>query len=310
VIDLPEELADALRAVEPQSASLQRAARRLSDTYRSGRPAKTLHRDDAIAYALYRMPATYAACVAALSAAAAALPAFAPASLLDFGAGPGTAAWAATRVFASIRDVTLVERDEEMQVLGRELASAHPVLSRATWRAGLSGGGDLVVAAYALGESPAAGDGLWEATEGALVVVEPGTPRGYATVIGARSTGISRGGHAAAPCPHDRACPMTVTRQWCHFAERLPRTALHRALKQASLPWEDEKFSYVALCRAEPARAPARVVGRPRYGKHLVRLPLCAPDGLVEEKVGASSPRYRRARGARWGGSFDYDGGT
>ncbi|MGL1585795.1 small ribosomal subunit Rsm22 family protein, partial [Vibrio parahaemolyticus] len=44
--------------------------------------------EDALAYALARMPATYAAIAASLNALAEVNPEFAPQSLLDIGAGP------------------------------------------------------------------------------------------------------------------------------------------------------------------------------------------------------------------------------
>ena len=43
---------------------------------------------------------------------------------------------------------------------------------------------------------------------------------------------------------------------WCHFTQRLPRSRAHKQIKGAELPFEDEKFSYVALTRAPVARIP------------------------------------------------------
>ncbi len=73
---------------------------------------------------------------------------------------------------------------------------------------------DLVVAGYALGEAngaaangtPLAAAALARAQ--AVVVVEPGTPRGYADVIAVRDRLIEAGFTVAAPCPHAAACPM------------------------------------------------------------------------------------------------------
>jgi ribosomal protein RSM22 (predicted rRNA methylase) len=73
-------------------------------------------------------------------------------------------------------------------------------------------------------------------------------------------------------------------------------------LKSAELPFEDEKFCYVALIRAPPARPPARVLAQPVVTKVEVTAKLCTPDGLDIAKV----PRrvkaaYVRARRWRWG---------
>jgi hypothetical protein len=54
--------------------------------------------EQALAYALARLPGCYAACSRIFIELAARLPGFAPKSLLDFGAGPGTASWAAQEV--------------------------------------------------------------------------------------------------------------------------------------------------------------------------------------------------------------------
>jgi ribosomal protein RSM22 (predicted rRNA methylase) len=141
----------------------------------------------------------------------------------------------------------------------------------------------------------------WAATDGLLLVVEPGTPDGYARVIAARSYAIEGGGFVTAPCPHDRACPMLGS-DWCHFAVRLPRSARHRAAKSAELAYEDEKLSYVAASRMPTARATARVVRHPQHRRGHVYLELCADDGLRTELVSKrQGADFRRARNASWG---------
>src|SRR5579872_369674 len=96
--DLPAELRAALEAkLEglPRDDIASRAAH-ISKTYRDrGNSIPIKSATDALAYALVRMPATYAAITACLNALSEARPDFAPKSLLDVGAGPGTASWAA-----------------------------------------------------------------------------------------------------------------------------------------------------------------------------------------------------------------------
>jgi ribosomal protein RSM22 (predicted rRNA methylase) len=79
-------------------ADLKRAADLLSRRYRGEVRDGRLHLSDRLAAQAYlatRLPATYAAIRASLAAVAEMRPGFAPATLLDIGAGPGSALWAA-----------------------------------------------------------------------------------------------------------------------------------------------------------------------------------------------------------------------
>src|SRR5258708_20181663 len=102
--DLPAELKAALDA-RLQGFSRNDAAARaalISQTYRDGGGSTAIRTAaDALAYALARMPATYAAVTASLNALREIVPHFAPKSLLDVGPGPGTAPWAAAEPFPS-----------------------------------------------------------------------------------------------------------------------------------------------------------------------------------------------------------------
>lgn len=324
-MDLPPDLRLALsaelRATTPKALAGRVAV--LSARYRDAGPEcegpPVRSEDDAAAYAAYRMPATFAAVHAALAALRAGAPALRPSSLLDAGAGPGTASWAAGQVWTELSRITLLERDERMIALGQRLArqATTRALRAATWRrVDLSAGAwdaeqsDLVVAAYVLGELPLTQRDdvvarLWAHTAGAVVIVEPGTPRGFATVRQARALLIAAGATIAAPCPHDAACPLPAG-DWCHFAQRLARTPLHRGAKAAALSYEDEKFSYVAAVRlAEIVRAP-RVLRHPQVRKGHIVFELCTPVGLQRRTVSRKEgPAYRQARDARWGSTLD-----
>src|SRR3984885_14767255 len=104
--ELPTELRAALDGKLQgfsRTAAAERAAL-ISRTYRDGGNSGAIVSEaDALAYALARMPATYAAVAASLNALREITPGFAPASLLDIGAGPGTATWAAAEAFSSLQ---------------------------------------------------------------------------------------------------------------------------------------------------------------------------------------------------------------
>lgn len=301
-------------------ADLQRDAARLSERYRAETRDGRLHLDDAAAVRAYlatRLPATFAAIRASLAAVAGIRPDFAPATQIDIGAGPGTAVWAARDAFASLTAATLVETSAAARTASETLASGEEGLATA-WRDGDIARGlpdlapaDLVTLAYVLDElSPeAAGQvvaGLWRLTTDMLVIVEPGTPAGWQRILAARAALIAAGAQIVAPCPHAAPCPLAAP-DWCHFAQRLARSRLHRVAKGAEVPWEDEKYSFLAVSRFPAQRRPSRVLAPPQAGKNRVTVKLCRPDGsaaevLVTRRDGES---YKAARRAAWGEALE-----
>jgi ribosomal protein RSM22 (predicted rRNA methylase) len=288
-----------------------------SQNYRAGGGSHSIRsQGDALAYAFTRLPATYAAAIAVFDALRQIYDQvhdFEPRSLLDVGAGPGTAAFAAAEAFAGLTDIRLVEANTQMRQLGSALlaAATSPALRAASYRGSLAlppatVPADLVVASYVAGEV-ARGDianfaqALWAATAQALVVIEPGTPAGYGRVIEIRSLLIAAGAHVAAPCPHEHDCPL-VAPDWCHFAQRLPRSRDHQRIKGASVPFEDEKFSYVVLTRSPPRGIDARVLAPPRVTKSAVTAKLCTAQGVVTDSAARrDGDAYRRRKSWRWG---------
>jgi ribosomal protein RSM22 (predicted rRNA methylase) len=311
-VDLKAAIEAKLHGLSRNDAA-ERSAR-ISQAYRSGGNSTAIRAEaDALAYALARMPATYAAVTASLNALCEVRPDFAPKRLLDVGAGPATASWAAAETFSSLADFTAIDANAALRNLALDLLDKSPRLSTLQYTHGEAGAvlrhaepADLVVASYLLGEMSeaerAALAGLmWAKTSETLLIVEPGTPAGYARILALRAQLIALGAHVAAPCPHDRECPL-VAPDWCHFSQRLSRSRAHRQLKGAELAFEDEKFAYVALTRASLARHPARILAQPHVGKVEIAAKLCTPDGLAIAKVPRRAKAdYARARRWRWG---------
>jgi ribosomal protein RSM22 (predicted rRNA methylase) len=313
---LPPELRAALEA-KLQGVSREAIARRaalISRTYRDGgNSAAIASESDALAYALARMPATYAAVVASLNALVELRPDFAPKGLLDVGAGPGTASWAAAETFSSLQSFALLDNNAALRSLALDLARNTARLGSIGYRrADVSAAlaeeehAELVVASYVIGEGGeherrALAERLWAMTSDTLVVIEPGIPAGYARIIALREQLIARGAHVAAPCPHDGKCPLYAP-DWCHFAQRLPRLRAHMQVKGAELPFEDEKFSYVAFTRMPSLRRFARVLAPPSVSKVEVTAKLCTVGGLEIAKVPhRDKTAYAKARRWRWG---------
>jgi ribosomal protein RSM22 (predicted rRNA methylase) len=310
--ELERALADATRGRSPARASAD-LTRRYRDTAAGSGPVARSP-DDVRAYAAARLPATYAALRIALGELRARLPSFQPESLLDLGAGPGTAAWAVADTWPALERVTAVEPEAEMRRLGADLARSVPSRAvAAEWLGQTLPGGipsaqsDLVTLSYVLGEvgardRAATVEQAWGAAAQALVVVEPGTPAGYERLLEARDRLIDLGATVVAPCPHDRACPLAGTGDWCHFAVRLARTRVHREAKDAQLGHEDEKFSYVVAARTPAPQARARILRHPQIRRGHILLEICARDGARAQTVSKrEGERYRRARKVAWG---------
>jgi ribosomal protein RSM22 (predicted rRNA methylase) len=240
-------------------------------------------------------------------------PDFAPTSLLDVGAGPGTASWAAAAAFASLRSFTLLDANAALRTLALDLGRTSMRLGQMTYHRGEARNAlaeaepaDLVVASYMIGEIGGSRQGalterLWAKARDTLLVVEPGTPAGYQRVLALRQQLIASGAHVAAPCPHEGRCPLEAP-DWCHFTQRLPRLRAHMQIKGAELPFEDEKFSYVALTRTPVARRLARVLAQPVVSKVEVSAKLCTTGGLRIAKVPHRDKKaYARSRRWSWG---------
>jgi ribosomal protein RSM22 (predicted rRNA methylase) len=316
---LSAELQDAIQreTEKVDHRKLAQATAQLTEHYKAAdfsRPAVATEAHRA-AYLAVRMPATYAA----ISRVFAEIKLLAPqdeiTSLLDLGAGPGTALFAAAQQFPQLRQATLIESDASWIAVGKRLAEQSDFASveQTQWvqqdlRSGLAcEEHDLVVISYTLGELPQAAaeavlNKAWKCAGKFLVVVEPGTRRGFAAINTLRSALIAGAATILAPCPHHFTCPMAAAGDWCHFSQRMERTSQHRRLKGGALGYEDEKFSYLVAAKNNPPFTGARIVRHP--GKHSghVKLALCTPQGNIENRTVTRSSKeaYKRARKADW----------
>ena len=268
-------------------------------------------REEHLVYLACRLPATYAALFDVFHRLLEMNPEAHPESLLDLGAGPGTAFLAAREVFGSIKSTLLVERDQQFIDIGKKLIPDSSV----SWmpctidEVKVVQSFDLVTISYALGEQDEEArerliDLAFAKTKKWLVIVEPGTPHGYKAVIGARERLLGKGAQIVAPCPHSDACPMQGG-DWCHFATRLSRGHLHRIAKGAALGFEDEKYSYIVMSREHDVSAHDnnRVVREPARRSGHVIVTLCTHNGQLEQKTISRRDKehYCLAKKVEWG---------
>jgi ribosomal protein RSM22 (predicted rRNA methylase) len=320
---MPDELRMGLDRVigATEHSALKRASGEISAAYKTGNFAQpplrsSIHR---LAYALVRMPATYAANVHALRQVKVTIPGIAPVTLLDLGAGTGASAWAVSELFPSIEKYTLLERDRGLIELGQTIAGGSSMsLRNGEWSStdienvSEFPPADMVMISYSIGELASERrtklvERAWAAAKQVLVVIEPGTRKGFDTIFRVREQLIRMKIQIAAPCPHMEQCPMAAAGDWCHFAQRIDRSSEHRRIKEGSLGYEDEKFSYVAASRMPTAVPDARVVRHPKIFSGYVRLELCNGPVLQERTVTRSQGQsYKEARHARWGDSWNH----
>src|SRR3954463_6342882 len=140
-MDLPPELKSGLEALAEGKSrrAIAQRAEAMSLLYRSGAGsgAAIRNEDDALAYAFTRLPATFAAVTAVLTALRAVCPDFLPRTLIDAGAGPGTAAWAAQQL-SEFDHIRLIDDNRHLRALALSLlaSSATPALRNATYERG------------------------------------------------------------------------------------------------------------------------------------------------------------------------------
>ena len=314
MIELPQELQAAIEdiALDYDLSAIARASEELTRRYREekkrvGQFMESPHHK--IAYLLARLPATYAALSAILKEVARQR---SPKSLLDVGAGPGTGMWAALGVFPHIADIACIECDPFLIDTAKRLAAqaASSAMRTAHWIAHDSAGSfdwgthDLILFSYSLGEMARPSDVLtkaWRQCNDCLVIAEPGTPTGFRTILAARQLLLKEGAHLLAPCPHAAPCPLPEN-DWCHFSQRTGRSWLHRHTKKASLPYEDEKYSYLVASKRPGAFYPARILRAPEKKTGHVHLCLCTEAGISQPTLSRrQKDLYRQARKSSWG---------
>ncbi len=311
--DQPAALSAALRRFAEGRKGLGDSSARISEQYRQRGASRQVigGADDAVAYALSRMPATYAAVSAVLEELQARAPDFAPRTLLDAGSGPGTAGWVAAAAFEGIA-ATLMDHNRAFLTLAARLAegtalAGAELVEADLGRFELATRYDLVTCAYALTELPdaqmlAAAEQLWRHSDGVLAIIEPGRPRDYQRLMAVRRHLIELGGRVLAPCPHERECPL-VEPDWCHFSVRLSRSREHMRMKGGTLGYADEKYSYLVIARPGiGAPAAGRVLRRPEENKFSVTLAVCGADGLESRVVPSrDKPAFKAAKKLDWG---------
>ncbi len=289
--------------------ALAKAAELLSERYRDecgdGKRSASGRRD-ILAYAAVRMPATFAAVSRALELA---LECFDGKiySVLDVGAGTGAGAIAAA-LLTDCADIRCVEREQNMIALGQEFFACMDIQGewiRRDIAQGIPEKADLVICSYCLNELTAAQrkssvEELTNAANKLLLIVEPGTPNAFASVKQMRRQLAESGLTIAAPCPNTVDCPLPDN-DWCHFTARAARSRIHKQLKGADVPYEDEKFCFLAAARQTAKPCTGRILRRPFIETGKITLTVCSESTVSTQLVTKKDPRFKAARKAGTG---------
>ena len=304
-----------LRAMRETSEAVRR---RYRDKTAKTRELELREDDEAMAYLAWRFPVTALVIHEVMLRLAEADPTFAPRSLLDLGAGPAVSVVPVTQVFPGIRTCTLLEEQPAMirageRILGEMDHLLPPGLEQIRQRADFLTADlppvDLVLASYSANElDPAELQQLCDqirSTGGTAVIIVPGTPEHFRSLLTLRNDLLTMGYAILAPCTFTGLCPMEEEADWCHFYVRVARPAILRQLKNAQLAYEDEKFSYL-IVRPDPLPAGepmARIIRHPRISKGYREVTLCHRRGITMARFskGRHKEIYRDLKKLGWG---------
>ncbi len=247
-------------------------------------------------YAVYRLPATYSAFGEALKHTLELYDQNID-SVIDVGAGSGSASLAVSHLLPNIKNFTLLERNKYMMEIGKTLHN-FDYINYDLSIDNLDIKSDLVMSNYVLNELDQnsrinAINKMWNMTNKIMLIVEPGTPEGFALIRQIRDYLISIGAYVIAPCTHMGVCLNT----WCHFSTRVSRSKLHKDLKGGDAPYEDEKYCYIAFSKSEITPCKNRILRHPQINPGFVELEVCTKDGFKKIKYSKKDKElFKRAR--------------
>lgn len=301
---------------------IRQIALEVRDRYRdkssAGKDLEIIDHDRALAYVIYRLPATALVIYEVMGRLKETYGGFKPKTLLDLGSGPATAVLAVREAFGTEVKFTLLEEQKAMRGAGEGfLAEAGIKPGNISWVDGdfqkfkPDEKYDLVLASYMANELQGEEiDRLCEAvdlaTEDTAVIIVPGVPEHFHKLLRIRQLLLSRGFHILAPCTFTGNCPMADRDDWCHFSKRVNRSKALKYIKSGDLSHEDEKFAYLILSRKAVAVQGSRIIRHPQIHKGFFELELCSKLGITQQTLskGKTPADFKRGKNLSWGDLF------
>ena len=267
--------------------SLRVGYERFSDDYKTQCFKKDMSYVESIAYACARMPATYSAAMHVLNEFHEKVKDSHIKNVLDLGSGTG-ALMSAFISYGIKSEYTAVEKSINMKNISEKLIENSELrvdilnkdvfdffkTNQKTYDSSF-----LIYFLNELNDKKKILHEIDKTTENFIFVIEPGTPKGFDNIKLVKEFAQNRSYSIIAPCATDQ-CPMKHD-DWCHFSVRVPRKMRHIFIKNASLPYEDEKFSYIIVSKTHPKNfSKNRIIRRPIKKVGHTILDICTDDGI------------------------------
>lgn len=332
MITLPQKIEEELSRVLTKNAqNWAKSAATLSLKYRAKRVKRGINYikdlDDAFGYLALKVTSTYSHIYGALRNIRELNPSWNPVSVLDIGSGPGTAIWAALELFPSLKIGTAIERNKNFIELGKTILKSLPRI-KVDWQAidlinsipELSESFDLVVIANVLNEmdEKTRNTSLEFANKhckGILVVIEPGTPYGFESLV-QTSKQLNSENILIAPYIEN----SFINSEKINFVEKIKRPEFQKRVRQIQrkndtpdksrvLPpsdWEESKYYYLAYSKFKPEFSPVgRLIDKPKLSKPFVELKVLTKEGIKIERIfKKDKARYKLAKKFKWGNTI------
>ena len=116
-----------------------------------------------------------------------------------------------------------------------------------------------------------------------IIFIEPGTPAGFNNIKRIQKMALKNNLNILAPCTSQNECNLPED-DWCHSIIRVERNKVHKFLKDADAPYEDEKFSYIAISKEKIDNSGSRILRHPNISSGYIKTKLCT-NGNIEEKT-------------------------
>ena len=271
---------------------LRDTAKTLSDRYMNAKRngQSLLNKNlEVLAYSIIRMPATFCAINKALEET---LKRYNPTikTVLDIGSGTGAGEWAVLSNI-DVEEIVCIEREKEMENMAKKLLQGH---NNIKWRnqdivqINITDKADLVIASYMINELTEASkekviNDILQAFKKLVIFIEPGTPEGFNNIRKIQRLALEGNLNIIAPCTSQTECGLP-TDDWCHSIVRVERNKIHKFVKDADVPYEDEKFSYIAISKEKIDNSGARILRHPNISSGFIKVKLCN-NGNIEEKT-------------------------